>query len=416
MNETHPTQYDIPLVTINANNGFSTPSVGHWPLTGTNLRQGSSLRNWRELIESGSDATTSFIGEKHTFKSKPMDAWVTGVNSLNLRAARDEAYGGFWATSAVPVIWNTSLFTAADNQARSAYYRKLRKAQVQVSGPTFLGELREAVHMIRHPAYALRRGLTGYFDVLSTRRARNPGKKQRRRVLQDTWLEYSFGWAPLIGDIQSGLEAYRGLLRKEEHQRIQASGKVEADLGAQYGELYGNRIWFNYQTRRTQSCTVRYIASVRATKTGPDDAIGRAMDSFGFRWDEFIPTAWELLPWSFFIDYFSNIGEVLSANATSEATVNWGVLTARYSGMSYLTQQGPINKAKTKQQYSFGGINFADCGGEMGEVLWTRTRVERSKISSVGLPTLRVRLPGSNVQFLNLWALFSSNRRVTPFF
>jgi len=37
---------------------------------------------------------------------------------------------------------------------------------------------------------------------------------------------------------------------------------------------------------------------------------------FGFQPSEFLPTAWELLPWSFLADYFSNIGDCLTAWST----------------------------------------------------------------------------------------------------
>jgi hypothetical protein len=418
MNETHPFKYVCPIIQVNLGNGYTGGSpTSYWTLSGTNFRQGTSCPNWRFLTRIGSDATTSFTGEKHTINKVGADAYVLGINSLNFRPAADGAWGDYLATVAGPTSWNTSLYTAANNKAKSAFWKKVREAQMQVSGLTFLGELREAVHMIRHPADALIRSMEGYISVLSKRKARNPSTKQRKRVLQDTWLEYSFGWSPLMNDIQNGLKAYSRVLASEgEAVQIRASGVEERDLGDSVGEISCNGIYFKYIGKFSQKCTVRYIASVRPNKSGPKTQLDRAMDTFGFRLDEFIPTAWELLPWSFFIDYFSNIGDVISANAASSAEINWACLTVRYSGESKYSQYGEVNKTKTKQFYGFGSGNFSDAGGTLGRLHWTRTRVERSPVAGVGLPALTLRFPGSPRQFVNLWALFSGAKRVTPYY
>lgn len=419
MNETKPFKYIMDSYQCNLGNGFTGGAYvrSPWTLTGTNKRSGTSCPNWRWLTRIGSNATTTFSGEKHTIHNTPTDAYVLGINSLNRQPAADGAIGGYLGQLASPVSWDLSLFTAANNKAKTAFYKKVREAQMQVSGLTFLGELREAVHMVRHPAEALYRGVSDYLGVLSKRKARNPGTSQRKRVLQDTWLEYSFGWSPLFNDIQGGLKAYARLLAsKDESVNIRASGVEERDLGMTVSETATNFIYWFYSIKNSQKCTVRYIASVRANKSGPQSQIDRAMDLFGFRWDEFIPTAWELLPWSFFIDYFTNIGDVISANAASSAEVNWGCLTARYSGTSETSQLGSINKTKTKQNYPFGSGNFTDCGGTLGKCIWTRTKVDRSPVDSVGIPALTFRFPGASRQFINLWALFSANKRVTPFY
>lgn len=418
MNETHPFRYTTDMIQVNYENGFTGGSpISRWSLTGTNFRQGTSNPNWRFLCRIGSNATTSFTGEKHTISFQPTDCWITGINQFNRKYARDGAIGSYLATVAGPQSWNTSLFDSANNKAKSAFYKKVREAQMQVSGLTFLGELREAVHMIRHPAQALFRGLEGYLGALGKRKGRNPSSSHRKRVLQDTWLEYSFGWSPLMNDIQNGCKAYSRLISSvSESVQIRASGVEERFLGDTVGSLTCNNAYFKYINKLSQKTTVRYIASVRANKTGPQTQLDRAMDLFGFRLDEFVPTAWELLPWSFFIDYFSNIGDVLAAQATSSAEVNWGCLTARYSGTSDYRQYGTIDKSLTKTNYPFGSSNFSDCGGTIGFLTWTRTRVERNPVSSVGLPALTLRFPGSSRQFINLWALFSSGKRVTPFY
>jgi hypothetical protein len=49
----------------------------------------------------------------------------------------------------------------------------------------------------------------------------------------------------------------------------------------------------------------------------------------GFSWTEFVPTAYELLPFSFVLDYFSNVGSVLSAGYASKGYTSWVSVSTR---------------------------------------------------------------------------------------
>jgi hypothetical protein len=59
---------------------------------------------------------------------------------------------------------------------------------------------------------------------------------------------------------------------------------------------------------------IRYKGAVIAQVKGPS---WQNDDLFGFNPQNFIPAAWELLPWSFLADYFTNIGDILTASIVS---------------------------------------------------------------------------------------------------
>lgn len=391
---------------------YDQPSNLSW----TNTRQGSSCLNYQWKIANNIDATTSFIGQRHEFILLPGRATLTGWNPFVQREAYDLYTGSVFTDVDYSVQWSLPMYAEADNLARTKFFKDVRSAQMKLSGLTVLGELREAIHMVRHPADALRRGLSDYLSVLSKRKARNPGRRQRHKILQDTWLEFSFGWKPLIQDCKGAMLAYKAVIDNEEWIPISSTGIVTKDLGTTGPQnLDQGRVSFWYEARSSQKCMVRYKTKVRGSNLGPSDLIDRSMDMFGFRLDEFVPTAWELLPWSFFIDYFSNIGDVITAASTSKAEYNWVCQTVRYEGKIKLVSLG-INSPRTQTLYPFGGGNFRSCDGSLGSLTHTNTRVTRNAVAEIGIPNLAFQLPGSLNQVFNLTALFARSKGMSPFF
>lgn len=379
---------------------------------------GSNRKNWRWLIANGESATTSLTGQRTTFTKKDGSGKVWYYYPFGSPPGlRTDVWQGCYLgqSIAVPETFDVSLWSAADLRARSSFYKKLREAQTILSGPTFLGELRESIHMIRHPAETLRAGVLDYFSVLRKRKGRGSSTFSKRKILADTWLEYSFGWSPLIHDISDASKALAATIDNVNSTMIRASGINEQDLGTLTKEASPDFVFFYYTWHRERTCKVRYIAHVENSTTGPSGSLERLGNTTGFNWSEWIPTAWELLPWSFFIDYFSNIGDVIAASITSTAGVKWVCRTDRYTGISQYTG-GEHNVAKTKDFCRGGSSNYRGSSGKLGSFTYYTTRVDRSEVLTPGFPTLAFELPGRRNQFLNMAALFASARRVTPFF
>jgi hypothetical protein len=51
---------------------------------------------------------------------------------------------------------------------------------------------------------------------------------------------------------------------------------------------------------------------------------------YGASWRDILPTAWELIPYSFAVDYFTNIGDIVSAWSFGSKDLRW-VSRTRYS-------------------------------------------------------------------------------------
>jgi hypothetical protein len=137
-------------------------------------------------------------------------------------------------------------------------------------------------------------------------------------------LEYSFGWKPLIADTLGIAKAiadwetdrasdmFHGFAGDRELIR----GRNLQDLTVQ---LDGLESWV-----QTIVYGHKYYGKLRAQAQLPaKGTAGRLVEVLGFNMQEFVPTIWELIPFSFVVDYFVNVGEMLSAASTDLSWVEW---------------------------------------------------------------------------------------------
>lgn len=112
------------------------------------------------------------------------------------------------------------------------------------------------------------------------------------------WLQYHFGIAPTINDIHHGINL---LSYDFPVYKIVGTG------GSNFSYANTREEWI---LKVTESSTIRFRAKVGAEIAGinPDRHL---VSMFGF--DQPLSIAWELTPFSWFVDYFVNVGE-LAAN------------------------------------------------------------------------------------------------------
>lgn len=410
-----------------------TPSgstKGNYPVTTVQrslvrTRTGNALPNWFTIIARGGNATTGLTARYEN----GFDKFGSAVVHFYGDVGNPNKYWGWeFAEFVRPRLWSsindigpqapTLATTRADNGASAKFYKALRKTAVQWSAPTFLGELRESLHMIRHPANALYGQSRRYLDAVSREMRRNP--RYWPRALGGLWLEQSFGWAPLINDVKDAYEAYQRLTNSTSNSKIViGSYSDEADTSStapmSFGAvsatgLSGSHIRYRCTSAvRKESCVVRYRAkvtnSVKATQWDN-------MALFGFTPSEFVPTAWELLPWSFLIDYFANVGDILNAVVTDTKTVNFVNKTVRR-----LTEyKGTLAFDSDASKAAFSVNCSAAVGVIYSQPSWdfSRKDITRSAGSSVPLPGLQFKFDLGDGQKANIAALLAQAISLHP--
>lgn len=115
-------------------------------------------------------------------------------------------------------------------------------------------------------------------------------KRLRGKDVADTWVAISFGWRPLLSDIYAALEL---LHKTQERCRVAYRGrtKVQDDVVVTASGLVAHR-------------ELEIAYKVRVSRTAS------LFESLGFT--DPASLAWELLPWSFAVDWVVPVGTYLS--------------------------------------------------------------------------------------------------------
>jgi hypothetical protein len=241
------------------------------------------------------------------------------------------------------------------------------------------------------------------------------GARALTKAAGGLWLEYSFGWVPFLNDIQEGLKAYERIWAEiPEQKKISAGYRVSYDRSRELssydtpGSLQNHCGVVNYRWRVLSSSwiethDIRYRGAIRRSVTRP--RWENAVELLGFKPLEFIPTAWELMPWSFLIDYATNIGDILQAVATDTSSV---VYTSRSSRL-FSQYQGIMEGDKAGSVATLGASWQTDSFVKSrAEWIMNRKLLTRSKVGAVPLPTLSLSWDFTDGQRLNVAALLTN--------
>jgi hypothetical protein len=127
-----------------------------------------------------------------------------------------------------------------------------------------------------------------------------PKGASRKKTIAGNWLEYHFGWEPLLKDIYAGMES---LTRDFSPIRVKGSGRSRKKVRYFYpGPGAGDyrKIVIDYSHAVTQACSVRIV--------NPNASL---LNDLGLA--NPIAVVWESIPFSFVVDWFSNVGAVVSS-------------------------------------------------------------------------------------------------------
>lgn len=365
-------------------------------------------------IAKGDNATSSLTGtaqvSKRTVGGYILSEYQTGWrnNSDPVNYHRYGRRGEMTSNSLPTASWGSS--TRADNQAKQKFSARIRSAQTSFTGMVFLGELREAIRMLKSPAKSLRELLEEYKNMARSRvvRAR---KNNKQSVLSNTWLEYSYGLAPLFSDADSAAEALaRILTRPAPFTMVSAYGNHEQLLASNlysWSNSIAQNVKYDISSKRYYRNVVIYRGVVDAVIDGSGPQwLGRARDLSGFNVREFVPTLWELTPYSFLVDYFTNIGDMITAASFGRMGLRW---SSRTEVKEHVEERATCNARTYNIPSTAHHVSF---GYAPGESSLSRRWVTRDPwYQGNFIPSLEFEIPGSrSLKWLNLAAL--ANNRI----
>jgi len=181
-----------------------------------------------------------------------------------------------------------------------------------------------------HTAYkAVKRGdFAGVAKALGLSNTGNIERRIKKRAMQasDAWLEYHFGWEPLVKDIGASID----IISPPPGSASSKGGKKASGSAAVNGSDYANNSRqldpYYYKTdiqHRSWICGCRMRGHVYVDN--PNLAIANQM---GFV--NPLSVAWEAVPFSFVVDWFANVGQVLGA-----CTDDFGYQIVNSSGTNF---------------------------------------------------------------------------------
>lgn len=187
----------------------------------------------------------------------------------------------------------------------AAVKAKAKMGAVQMEMGVMFGESAKTLRMLVNPLKGLRNLLVNFLT--------NVKNVKKAKDISSVWLEYRYGLRPFMMDVEDTLNAVYAPWRRELNHRIERKmGKfvrptefTRTPLGWQLLTSSPCSIWGDWVTE--SSAEVTYYAHQYFTR------IGTMNDRFGMDGANALSTLWELMPYSFVVDWFVDLGSWIKA-------------------------------------------------------------------------------------------------------
>lgn len=317
-------------VFVNSRSGQSVPDwkrkiASHQNATSPYTAEFTNLRVWRDPYAFRQDVGTQLVGSKREF-----------ITEIQQRYFPYPTYGG----SLNPYASSSEDRATATERARAGCFKKEANRQVQMNAQVMLGELYATAALLYAPLKAVKNHTWASLRELAKKmaKAENRGKVLTLKQLNNWYLGYTFGVAPLIGDIEGAAEALASAIMHEKFAKCQgSSGDIQRGFPRSF---WYSSSPFTVQVEDTYTLTTKARArsQIRLTLDGRADISDRLLVALNLDGRQvlanFAPTVWELMPFSFLYDYFGNFGDVIQSRLAVRPDVVWQSLTIKESAVT----------------------------------------------------------------------------------
>lgn len=366
---------------------------------------------WKSQIIKGQNACTDANGTRYLFDV----GWFTALADSNDDAKPPTRYKTEWygyPSISVPDNYqpDAPTITSVTNRAISKFFDRADAALSSVESGQDFGEIRQSLDSMIRPLNSLRSHVLSYFPSVKKLKGKYKKVPDLKKALADTYLEWTFGWRPLALDVA---DAYVGLQNRKRFfdiVPIKSSAKQDFHGSSDSGiiDTSGDgqlKLWLTTQSNSVYS--VRYKGAVRTGAVNSQVSVSQVLQ---IDLPHFLPTAWDLLPYSFIVDYFTNIGDIIRAYSFRTSSVLWCVKTTRVENRKvFVHEVRPDIPPTWKNFASLPGVSHSSCS----QVSFVRTSVDAAYLR----PKLNFSIPTSAKPWINLGALMlARSLPLVPFF
>lgn len=364
---------------------------------------GDNLKDWRQRIAAGQSATTTLSGTRYG----QMICGSGNMSYYNSCGIVNSISGNIFGADAAYATPFTGTDPVAERKAVSKYLQHYIEAKNKWRGGNFVAEVRETIHMLRHPVKSFYQhtwdfaGRVGKFKNVFAKRPADYAKE-----LSNAWLAYVFGAKPLIDDINDATTAANTLKAKRDNMdqnivngfgRNTTISRVLTPKAA-YASLYpGGGTKYDRITKSDN--TVRYHSAIAAQLNNTTTTL----EHFGFGVYDAAPAVWEAVPWSFLVDYFLNVQEMIDSMRLFNVDSRWCNRTVRNSTT--------LNFQNLRIEPPIAGDSMSVSGDRFYSLAQFVSRAP----SSVPSPSWTFKIPGvDSMRWLNIAALSQQIRQSAP--
>lgn len=295
---------------------------------------------------------------------------------------------------------NAATITSCHNQAVSKLHNQLNSFVSSAKTGEDWGEWKSTMKTLRSPLKPLRDLVTSshYRSLRDLERWRDPVKLAG--ALADTHLEFAFGIAPITSSIAKGLVGLQNRNIMGNYKQFHARGEVEYTPSTSWLLTQGDP--FNYVQIKVGSSIVWALQEVYQGIWAEECLLPErpVSDVLGLKLRDVVPTIWNLIPYSFLVDYFVNIGQIVNSIAVPWSGVKWCNKTSRTSGLFKANYSYNLRPGATIGL----GVSF---DSQPGSVQYLRQTFNRSAQADLPVPYLEYTKPWNLTgrQWANMAAL-----------
>lgn len=423
--------YSVPSVSLSGQSSL------YRTLNTSSTKTGTKVQGWRDKISKGLNASSPYTRTGvFVVSAIPGDVVFTGtvkvaINNPPPPAPIDYAYRPVRETMkgfAYPIMAPGHL-TVSDVNAEAAAltetYKKVLAAQRQLNASATVAELAETIRQFGRPFRGVVDLTHRHLNRLDKERRRLHGPIKRQKedwadIVSSTYLEYAFGLAPLINDTKGIAEALaRWNLEGQDEilaPKTKAVGRGVDRASSSATQHFGGPgpyryLSFTKNSKKLTESRVQYVVGLSATLQADFQSNERLIQLLGFSPQDWIPGIYEGVPWSWLVDYFFNVGNILEAACTSTADVKWISKTVlkRTQEQTYM-----VPNVQELKAYQTNGVRNPSYSGHAGRATVVSQTMKRTVPASLGIPPLVFSFPNTASKFLNMAAvLLQRQKKVT---
>lgn len=248
-----------------------------------------------------------YTRRNHQIQAKPYNL-ILGYESF--RGAIAQFYTTSTSTSDGPIGTPIDQFpgNVDFNTALNRSYAKLKDNLYNTAGlGVDLVEYRQSVSMIVSTCYSLTKAFRQvkalrFGDAAKTLRMKFiPKGVDWRKSVGSNWLEFHFGWEPLVKDIHEALDVWINPVNHFSNAKERAGYHFNSPVSV---DDYGSG-------SLTTSMSGRIFTQQGVRAAVITNATQHRLEQFGI--SNPASLAWEVVPFSFVVDWFANVGTFLSS-------------------------------------------------------------------------------------------------------